>query len=114
MINSFSPYNYIYYSIFLYLQLIITRVKLYGICPAGGGSLKVPSVQELAKQNLSSVPPRYIRSDQDPPFPPNTCSLQIPAVDLQLLLSQDHHQMNSELQKLHFACHEWGFFQVTN
>lgn len=76
-----------------------------------GGSLKVPSVQELAKQkNLSLLPPRYLRPELEPPFPSNSTSLgDIPVIDLQkLLISQD----DSELQKLDFACKEWGIFQV--
>ncbi|KAI5670742.1 hypothetical protein M9H77_11106 [Catharanthus roseus] len=78
-----------------------------------GGSLKVPSVQELAKQkNLSLLPPRYLRPELEPPFPSNSTSLgDIPVIDLQkLLISQD----DSELQKLDFACKEWGIFQLIN
>jgi len=77
-----------------------------------GTSLLVPSVQELAKQNLSSVPQRYIQpqhqeqtvlSSQQP-----NGILEIPVIDMQRLLSQE----SSELEKLHLACKEWGFFQV--
>lgn len=82
-----------------------------------GGSLKVPSVQELANQNPASVPPRYVRPDQDPPFTPlahSSCSsaAEIPVIDMQILVSGDVHNINSELQKLNLACKEWGFFQV--
>ncbi|KAH7568649.1 hypothetical protein ACOSQ2_011991 [Xanthoceras sorbifolium] len=76
-----------------------------------GGSLPVPSVQELAKQSLSRVPPRYVRPDQDPIFISNTTSSpQVPLVDLFRLLSGD----STELEKFHYACKEWGFFQLIN
>ncbi|XP_044497456.1 protein SRG1-like [Mangifera indica] len=76
-------------------------------------SLPVPCVQELAKEVLTTVPPRYVRTDLDSPviadatFPP-----QVPVIDLQKLLSGD--LTNSELDKLHHACKEWGFFQLIN
>lgn len=80
-----------------------------------GGSLKVPSVQELANQKLLSVPPRYVRPDQDPPFVPFNSSArrEIPVVDLQKLLADDDSS-SSELHKLDSACKEWGFFQLIN
>lgn len=77
-----------------------------------GSSLLVPCVQELIKEPLVSVPPRYIRPDQD-------CSIvaaaaadddEVPVIDLQRLY--DHDSMDSELAKLHCACKYWGFFQV--
>lgn len=73
-------------------------------------SLKVPNVQELAKEKPSSVPSRYVRPD--PTKVTNGLSSQeIPVVDLQNLLNT-HDTVNQELEKLHFACQEWGFFQV--
>ncbi|KAJ0082919.1 hypothetical protein Patl1_10086 [Pistacia atlantica] len=76
-------------------------------------SLPVPSVQELAKEPLTTVPQRYVRSDQDPPFISNATTFpQVPVIDLQKLLSGD--LMDSELDKLHHACKEWGFFQLIN
>ncbi|KAL5772064.1 hypothetical protein ACOSQ2_011988 [Xanthoceras sorbifolium] len=78
-----------------------------------GGSLPVPCVQELAKQSLSGVPTRYVRPDQDPIFISNTTSSpQLPFIDLSRLLSGD--SMDSELEKFHYACKEWGFFQLIN
>ncbi|KAL5774114.1 hypothetical protein ACOSP7_011671 [Xanthoceras sorbifolium] len=78
-----------------------------------GSSLPVPSVQELAKQSLSGVPTRYVRPDQDPIFISNTTSSpQLPFIDLSRLLSGD--SMDSELEKFHNACKEWGFFQLIN
>ncbi|KAL9322255.1 hypothetical protein ACSQ67_010308 [Phaseolus vulgaris] len=79
-----------------------------------GTSLLVPSVQELAKQNLSTVPQRYIQPQHQEQMvlisqQPN---LEIPVIDMQRLLSQESG--NSELDKLHLACQEWGFFQLIN
>ncbi|KAI5670741.1 hypothetical protein M9H77_11105 [Catharanthus roseus] len=98
----------------------------YSDMPKLGGSLKVASVQELAKTNLSSLPPRYVRPEQHPPFITSISSNssleknKIPVIDLQKLLSplddDDHHHliMDSELHNLDFACREWGFFQLIN
>ncbi|RVX10889.1 Protein SRG1 [Vitis vinifera] len=78
-----------------------------------GGSLPVPCVQELAKKTLTTVPPRYLRPEQDPPFlsdSSTTCSsIHAPVIDFNRLVSGD--SMDSELDKLHYACKEWGFFQ---
>ncbi|CAI9782113.1 unnamed protein product [Fraxinus pennsylvanica] len=73
-----------------------------------GSSLKVPNVQELAKEKLITVPSRYLRPNQDhliSPLPGN----QIPVIDMQILTEND-----SENEKLHTACQEWGFFQLIN
>ena len=76
-----------------------------------GGSLEVPSVQELAREQLGTVPPRYVRPDQDHPIISDNSSLpQVPIIDLQSLLSGDSKDL--ELEKLHDSCKEWGFFQV--
>ncbi|MCL7048163.1 hypothetical protein MKW94_014932 [Papaver nudicaule] len=78
-----------------------------------GGSLSVPSVQELAKQSLPEVPARYIRNDEDP----GTSSVidqTVPVIDLQNLLSPEPIIQELELEKLDSACKEWGFFQVVN
>jgi isopenicillin N synthase-like dioxygenase len=78
-----------------------------------GRTLAVPFVQELAKKGLTSVPPRYLHHDQDPPIISlDSCSPQVPVIDMQRLLSEDF--MDSELQKLDQACREWGFFQLIN
>ena len=78
-----------------------------------GSSLLVPCVQELAKEPLTTVPPRYVRVDQDPPVVSNTSSLpQVPVIDMQRLLSKDLIVNDTELEKLHHACKHWGFFQV--
>ncbi|KAI4313625.1 hypothetical protein L6164_026588 [Bauhinia variegata] len=78
-----------------------------------GSSLLVPSVQELAKKPLNTVPPRYVRPAQDPPTISNTNSLlELPVIDLNKFCSED--LKGPELDKLHYACQEWGFFQLTN
>ncbi|XP_015574978.1 protein SRG1 [Ricinus communis] len=72
-----------------------------------GSSLRVP---ELAKKSLASVPTRYVRSDQDPPFIPTSSSSspQVPVIDMEKLLSEQF--MDTELEKFHNACKDWGFF----
>ncbi|TXG47775.1 hypothetical protein EZV62_027069 [Acer yangbiense] len=88
-----------------------TKTSLLGSSLA----VAVPFVQELAKKPLINIPPRYVRPDQDPaPLPSlnSSSSSQIPVIDMQKLLSHDF--MDSELQKLHHACKEWGFFQLIN
>ena len=81
-----------------------------------GGSLMVPSVQELAKKTLTTVPPRYLRPERDTPFlsdSSTTCSsIHVPVIDFHRLVSGD--VLDSELDKLHYACKDWGFFQVRN
>ncbi|KAK4347308.1 hypothetical protein RND71_033647 [Anisodus tanguticus] len=69
--------------------------------------MKVPSVQELAKQKHVTIPSRYVRNDQDRSVASN--HKEVPVIDMQRLNSSD--SMNLELEKLHFAAKEWGFFQ---
>ncbi|XP_002519761.2 protein SRG1 [Ricinus communis] len=79
-----------------------------------GSSLPVPSVQELANKSLATVPTRYVRSDQDPPFIPtsSSSSSQVPVIDMEKLLSEQF--MDAELERFHHACKDWGFFQLIN
>ncbi|KAI7748149.1 hypothetical protein M8C21_012912 [Ambrosia artemisiifolia] len=79
-----------------------------------GASLPVPNVQELVKKPLASVPPRYIRPDQDSPIISSLPSSRppIPVIDMELLSSQDSAHL--EVEKLHLACRDWGFFQLIN
>ncbi|KAG6581393.1 protein SRG1-like [Cucurbita moschata] len=79
-----------------------------------GTSIIVPSVLELAKQPLSKIPLRYERADQDPPMVSDRDSgPSVPVVDLHRLAVGDSAAA-SELDKLHSACKEWGFFQIIN
>ncbi|GAV60671.1 2OG-FeII_Oxy domain-containing protein/DIOX_N domain-containing protein [Cephalotus follicularis] len=78
-------------------------------------SLLVPCVQELAKESMTAIPARYIRPHQDQPMISDAIhsqTPQVPVIDMHKLLSLD--SMDSELDSLHFACKEWGFFQLVN
>ncbi|KAK1381962.1 Senescence-related protein 1 [Heracleum sosnowskyi] len=75
-------------------------------------SLQVPSVQELARETSAIVPLRYVQSDQDPVILSSTNLLEVPVIDMEILLDGD--LMQAELNKLHLACKEWGFFQLIN
>ncbi|KAL5577093.1 hypothetical protein UlMin_018792 [Ulmus minor] len=77
-------------------------------------SLPVPLVQELAKQPLDKVPERYVRPDQYALIISNTTNSlpQVPVIDMKNLFSQELGE--SELEKMHIACKEWGFFQLIN
>ncbi|XWS10828.1 hypothetical protein CRYUN_Cryun38cG0031600 [Craigia yunnanensis] len=80
-----------------------------------GNSLLVPCVQELAKDTISTIPPRYLHPDLDLHQTTNfddSPTLEIPVIDLKSLLGEE--SMDSELAKLDFACKEWGFFQLVN
>ncbi|GMN43406.1 hypothetical protein TIFTF001_012607 [Ficus carica] len=79
-----------------------------------GKSIIVPSVQELAKQPLTEIPPRYSHSAfQESPVVSSDNS-SIPIVDLDRLATGSSVDHDSELQRLHSACSEWGFFQIIN
>ncbi|KAF3641868.1 putative 2-oxoglutarate/Fe(II)-dependent dioxygenase [Capsicum annuum] len=75
-----------------------------------GKSMLVPSVQELAKQKLTNIPDRYVRPGKV--SLPVSAGSTVPVIDVQKLISGD--SMDSELQKLHSACQQWGFLQVIN
>ncbi|KAL8090937.1 hypothetical protein AgCh_040134 [Apium graveolens] len=74
-----------------------------------GRSLQVPSVYEIAKEKIAAVPSRYVRSDQEPIFSSPNPELEVPVIDMEILLDGD--VMDTELNKLHHACKDWGFFQ---
>ncbi|KAM3288228.1 protein SRG1 [Capsicum chacoense] len=79
----------------------------------GRGPLKALNVQELAKEQLATIPPRYIQDDVEKISHNSSMLLpQIPVIDMEQLLHRHDH--DSELERLHFACKEWGFFQVVN
>nr|GMD08285.1 protein SRG1-like [Ipomoea batatas] len=78
-----------------------------------GASLSVPSVQQLAKENPTVVPTRYIRDGIESPAPLFSAA-DFPVIDLQKLLSENSGGDSSELEKLHLACKDWGFFQLIN
>lgn len=71
------------------------------------------SVQELVKNPLPSLPQRYIREDHHHLSQTETLITDaepIPIIDINHLLSDEYKE--SELQKLHSACRDWGIFQV--
>lgn len=69
------------------------------------------SVQELAKNTNTTIPQSYILENQDPLTKKNPPFFPIPpTIDMKQLTSLE--ASNSELQKLHSACKEWGLFQV--
>lgn len=75
-----------------------------------GRSIIVPSVQELTNETIINVPPRYVRTDQDPPsVTADTWLPSVPLIDLQKLVDDVRAD---ELERLHSSCREWGFFQV--
>ncbi|KAF3434297.1 hypothetical protein FNV43_RR25400 [Rhamnella rubrinervis] len=89
-------------------------------CTFSGKSLLVPSVQELAKDSNLTLPSRYIQRDDDQPLISdddhalNLADHQIPVIDFHKLLSEQSNGSDSELEKFHLACKEWGFFQIVN
>ncbi|KAI9075866.1 hypothetical protein K1719_042146 [Acacia pycnantha] len=74
-------------------------------------SLLVPSVQELAKKEITEIPDRYVRPDQqEETIVSESDTLpKIPVIDMQRLITD-----SEELAKLHLACKHWGFFQLVN
>ncbi|KAM6552268.1 hypothetical protein CsatB_002076 [Cannabis sativa] len=87
-----------------------------------GSSIPVPLVQELAKEignNKNKVVPlRYQHPNQDSIIYNNTTfsssSSNIPIIHFNKLVSSDKSTMESELQKLHLASKDWGFFQLVD
>ncbi|XP_068667302.1 oxoglutarate-dependent flavonoid 7-O-demethylase 1-like [Aristolochia californica] len=77
-----------------------------------GGSLPVPSVQEMVKEPIPTVPHRYLHFDQEPPAAKGISVPAIPIIDMQKLLRGE--SVADELQRLHSASKEWGFFQLIN
>ncbi|XP_017972816.1 PREDICTED: S-norcoclaurine synthase 1 [Theobroma cacao] len=73
-----------------------------------GGSLPVENVQALASKNLKDIPSRYIRPEVEFDVIALDESLGIPVIDMSKLGHAD------ELEKLHWACKDWGFFQLIN
>ncbi|KAL3739737.1 hypothetical protein ACJRO7_021068 [Eucalyptus globulus] len=74
--------------------------------------LHVPWVQDMMKENPTTVPERYVRDDLEPVIMGACSGLQVPVIDLGRLVSEDCAKL--ELKKLHHACKDWGFFQLIN
>ncbi|KAG7654568.1 Oxoglutarate/iron-dependent dioxygenase [Arabidopsis suecica] len=79
-------------------------------------SILVPSVQEMVKDKMiTTVPPRYVRYDQDKTevvVHDSGLISEIPIIDMNRLCSST--AVDSEVEKLDFACKEYGFFQLVN
>ncbi|KAJ8640858.1 hypothetical protein MRB53_017552 [Persea americana] len=75
---------------------------------------QIPSVQELAREPLDSVPQSYVCDVADDPVA-DRCnpSLQVPLINMANLVNGGESQ-EEELQKLYSACREWGAFQLIN
>ncbi|GMH05183.1 hypothetical protein Nepgr_007023 [Nepenthes gracilis] len=78
-------------------------------------SVPTLSLRELIKQQpMASIPEQYVRVDQEPSLAVDldAASLSIPVIDAQrLTVGEDR---DSELEKLHSACKEWGLFMLVN
>lgn len=72
----------------------------------------IPTVQELAKQPMATVPKPFLLDDQELPvdLPNSTSMATIPTIDLKHLTMSE--TTDFELEKLHSSCKEWGIFQV--
>lgn len=77
-----------------------------------GGSIPVENVQSLASKNLIEIPPRYLRGEYESEELLDDGDLEIPVIDMhKFAVGQSEYKY--ELEKLHLACKDWGFFQVT-
>ncbi|KAI3942665.1 hypothetical protein MKW92_036028 [Papaver armeniacum] len=76
-----------------------------------GNGLSVPSVQELVKSTLAEIPSQYICN---PSTNIGASDETVPVIDLRNLLSPEPMIGKLELDRLHSACKEWGFFQLVN
>ncbi|GLT91187.1 hypothetical protein SLE2022_090870 [Rubroshorea leprosula] len=79
-----------------------------------GGSLPVQNVQALSAEKLEDIPAQYIRPELESDEVSIDESLQIPVVDMAKLVSDQFAGHDQELNKLHLACKDWGFFQLIN
>ncbi|XP_010459259.1 PREDICTED: protein SRG1-like [Camelina sativa] len=79
-------------------------------------SIIVPSVQEMVEEKMiTTVPPRYVRYDHEDKtevLDDSGLSTEIPIIDMKRLCAST--AVDSEIEKLDFACKEWGFFQLVN
>ncbi|XP_068665188.1 protein SRG1-like [Aristolochia californica] len=80
-----------------------------------GSSLLVPNVQELAKQPMETIPPRYLRPELNSRIINSTDSsqIEIPVIDLRKFHIGESI-FASELEKFHMVCRDWSFFQLVN
>ncbi|KAH0466308.1 hypothetical protein IEQ34_006411 [Dendrobium chrysotoxum] len=77
-----------------------------------GGSLPVPSVQELARSG--EIPERYLRPEEDHASHVITVDdLELPVIDQVKLVDPEFFD-KEEHSRLGWACRECGFFQLAN
>ncbi|KAK9096242.1 hypothetical protein Sjap_021739 [Stephania japonica] len=76
--------------------------------------LALESVQVLASKNLGTIPSRYIRHDLVQKVDHEILVKEIPVINLSKLIDSDAGFSQEEMDKLHLACQEWGFFQLVN
>ncbi|PWA86604.1 S-norcoclaurine synthase 1 [Artemisia annua] len=80
-----------------------------------GGSIPVDNVQALASsKDLKDIPSRYIRPEIELDVVLTDESLQIPVIDISKLAVAGQPGYDDELENLHVACRDWGFFQLIN
>ena len=79
-----------------------------------GGSIPVDNVQALASEELKDIPIRYVRPEIESEEVLIDESLQIPVIDFSKLSVAGKPGYVDEMAKLHVACRDWGFFQVTS
>lgn len=73
----------------------------------------MPSVQEMvAATGKAEVPPRYHRPEAMKEAVADSVDAQIPIIDFGRLLDPD--ASSEESSRLHRACQDWGFFQVSS
>ncbi|KAL5544915.1 hypothetical protein UlMin_008699 [Ulmus minor] len=81
--------------------------------PAWGKTLAVPTVKEFARTAWDFIPEKYVQEYNDRPIEtvlsPDETS-ELPIIDFSLLVKGDE----AELNKLDYACKEWGFLQLIN
>lgn len=79
-------------------------------------SLPVPSVQATVAATGNAevpVPPRYHRPEaMEDPVADADAGAEIPVIDFGRLLDPD--ASGEESSRLHRACQDWGFFQVSS
>ncbi|KAI3839891.1 hypothetical protein MKX03_025156 [Papaver bracteatum] len=83
-----------------------------------GNGMSIPSVQELAKLTLAEIPSRYVCTEENLLLPMDASVIDdhetVPVIDIHNLIAPEPAIGKLELDRLHSACKEWGFFQVIN
>ncbi|KAL5546657.1 hypothetical protein UlMin_006344 [Ulmus minor] len=94
------------------MDLKIEGVKVEG-GPAWGNTLGVPSVKDFGRTVSDFIPEKYVQEYNERPIESGLApdeTTEIPIIDFSLLVKGDE----AELNKLDYACKEWGFLQIIN